>query len=300
MLKILPKIRDRISFLYFEHCRIEQKSKAIVIFQGKDRFVIPCANISTLLLGPGTSITHAAIKTLSESSCIVNWVGESGLRFYASGYSIAETSDRSLWQINQYVDTSKRLESVRKMYEKRFEQKIPKYSSLQQIRGKEGVRVRTLYNKLSKETGIRWQGRHYKKFEWEESDAINSALSIANNCLYAVCLSAITSVGYIPSIGFVHTGHRLSFVYDIADLYKEKTTIPVSFYTVADSPNEWENIIRKKCKEKFSEYKIMNKIVEDIDKILDFQSKKVMHETNLLWDDQIDWVEGGKNWGDIE
>lgn len=298
-LRTLPKARDNISFLYFEHCRIEQDDRAIAIFKEKDKFLVPCASIATLLLGPGTSITHAAIKTLADNACEVHWVGQDVLRFYATGRGGAGNTERLQHQATLWADSLQRLAVVRRMYEFRFADGLPPDLTLQQIRGHEGVRVRTLYSQLSQTTGVEWKGRDYKQTDWNDADPINQALSIANSCLYAVCQAALNSVGYSPALGFIHTGKPLSFAYDIADLYKAETTIPAAFEAVAGTYFELESYVRRKCREKFGQYRLMHRIVQDIDRILQYGTPDEEAEPFcFLWDDQLEWVEGGKNWSE--
>lgn len=297
--RTIPKVRDSISFLYFEHCRIEQDVKAISVFQEKDRYRIPCASISTLMLGPGTSITHAAIKTLADNACEVHWVGEEALRFYTSGRGSSSNTERLFHQARLWADSLQRLSVVRRMYEFRFQEDLSPNLTLQQIRGFEGVRVRTLYSRLSKETGVEWKGRDYKQDDWNDANSINKALSLANVCLYAVCQAALTSVGYSSGLGFIHTGKPLSFVYDVADLYKAETSIPAAFEAVADTYFDLEEIVRRKCREKFHQARLMQRIIRDVDQVLQFQGgDETVEPTCFLWDDQVEQVEGGKDWSE--
>lgn len=296
-LRSLPKTRDSIGFLYFDRCKIEQEAKAIAIFQQKEKYVIPCANLSTLLLGPGTRITHAAMKTLAENACEVQWVGEDCFRFYSSGRNSSTSVQRLYHQVKMWVDSQQHLAVVRRMYQFRFAESLSEDLTLQQIRGLEGVRVRTAYQRQSKATGIPWKGRNYKQENWYDADPINRALSSANSYLYAVCQAALVSVGYSPALGFIHTGKPLSFVYDVADLYKAETTIPAAFAAVAAAQESSDSQIRQKCREKFTEYRLMRRIIEDIDQILGYSDGEVeVPAVSYLWDDKADWVEGGQDW----
>ncbi len=299
-LRTLPKARDRITFLYFEHCRVEQDERAIAVFQDKSKFLIPCAAISTLLLGPGTSITHAAIKTLADNACEVQWVGENLFRFYAVGRSGAGNANRLIHQATMWADTLQRLAVVRRMYTFRFAETLDEHLSLQQIRGHEGVRVRTLYQQWSQKTGVEWHGRDYKQEDWDAANPINQALSIANTCLYAVCQAALHSVGYSPALGFIHTGKPLSFVYDIADMYKAETTIPAAFEAVSATYFELDQMVRHKCRQHFIAARLMQRLVQDVDQVLGFQAEEEAEPVCFLWDDVLASVEGGKNWGDEE
>jgi CRISPR-associated protein Cas1 len=297
--RTLPKVRDRLSFLYFEHCRIEQDVKAIAILQEKDRYRIPCASISTLMLGPGTCITHAAIKTLAENACEVHWVGADALRFYTHGSGSASNTERLFHQARLWADSLQRLGVVRRMYQFRFQEDLAADLTLQQIRGFEGVRVRTLYSQLSKATGVEWKGRDYKQSDWNDANPINQALSIANACLYAVCQSALNSVGYSTALGFIHTGKPLSFVYDVADMYKAETSIPAAFEAVADTYFDLEEIIRRKCREKFFQARLMQRLIQDVDQVLQYGgADETVEPTCFLWDDRVEQVEGGKDWSE--
>lgn len=297
-LRTLPKARDRISFLYFEHCRIEQDDRAIAVFKEKSKFFVPCAAISTLLLGPGTSITHAAIKTLADNACEVQWVGEDLMRFYASGRGGSSNAKRLIHQATLWSDSIQRLKVIRRMYLFRFDESLDENLTLQQIRGHEGVRVRTLYQQWSKQTGVEWKGRNYKQEDWQAADPINQALSVANTCLYAVCQAALHSVGYSTGLGFIHTGKPLSFVYDIADLYKAETTVPAAFEAVASTYFDLDSLVRSKCRTRFSDYRLMHRIVRDVDSILGFGDDDEAEPICFLWDDILETVEGGKNWAD--
>jgi CRISP-associated protein Cas1 len=299
-LRTLPKARDNISFVYFEHCKIEQDEQAIAVFKERDKIVLPCASVATLLLGPGTSITHAAIKALTDNACEVHWVGEDLMRFYASGKGASGNTDRLQHQVKIWADSFQRLGVVRRMYQFRFDEDLPEDLSLQQIRGHEGVRVRTLYGQLSKETGVEWQGRDYKQDSWDDATPINRALSVANSCLYAVCQAALHSVGYSPALGFVHTGKPLSFAYDVADLYKAETTIPAAFESVAHGAMDLDALVRRTCREKFVQERLMHRLVADIDRLLLYgePDDDEGEPFCFLWDDQLAKVEGGKNWSD--
>jgi CRISP-associated protein Cas1 len=298
-LRSLPKTRDSIGFLYFDRCKIEQEAKAIAIFKEKDKYVIPCASLSTLLLGPGTRITHAAIKTLADNACEVQWVGEDCFRFYSNGRNSSTSVQRLYHQAETWADSQQRLAVVRRMYQFRFPEPLADGLTLQQIRGLEGVRVRTTYSQMSKATGVEWKGRDYKQDSWYDADPINRALSTANSYLYAVCQAAIASVGYSPALGFIHTGKPLSFIYDVADLYKAETTIPAAFEAIAEAGDSTGTTVRQKCREKFTQARLMKRIIQDIDKVLAYKDGEAEVPTvSYLWDDREGWLEGGQDWSE--
>lgn len=264
----LPKVRDRLTFLYVEHARVDREEKAIAIHNAEGRTPVPCANLSLLLLGPGTNITHAAVLTLADCGCLIGWCGEQGVRFYAAGTGITRDATRFLHQAALASRKSTRLKVVRRMYEMRFEESLPSDWSLQQVRGREGVRVRDAYARASLETGVPWEGRAYNRGDWRSADPVNRALSTANSCLYGLCHAAIVAAGYSPALGFIHTGKQLSFVYDIADLYKATMTIPVAFRSAAQGTDDLERRVRHACRDAFAQGGLLERVVTDIDKLL--------------------------------
>jgi len=267
-LRILPKLRDSLSYLYIEHAIIDQKDQAIEYVNAEGRVMVPVASLSLLLIGPGTSITHAAIRTLAENGCSINWVGEDAMKFYAQGFGETRKGYHLLHQAKMASDPQKHMEVVMRMYRFRFGETIGEDLSLPQLRGMEGARVREAYAEASRKHGVQWSGRRYDRGDWKGSDPINRALSAANALMNGLCQSAIISGGYSTAIGFIHTGKQLSFVFDIADLYKIDYCVSIAFEIVSQSTAEIEKRVRQACREKFREVKLLDRILPDIDEIL--------------------------------
>lgn len=265
----LPKLRDSLSYLYIEHAILNQKHKAVEFVNQEGRTMIPAANLSVLMLGPGTSITHAAVKALADNGCMVLWVGENATRFYAQGMGETRRAYQLLRQAELASNPQKRMQVIIKMYRYRFAEELEPDLTLQQIRGKEGVRVREAYARASRHYGVPWFGRRYDRSNWGGGDPVNRALSAANTLLNGLCHAAIVSGGYSPAIGFIHTGKQLSFVYDVADLYKVDFTIPLAFQAAAESPVKVESRVRERCRQKFREEKLLERILPDIEYLLD-------------------------------
>ena len=268
-LHVLPKFSDRWSHLYLEHGRLDVDGSSLA-FKNKEGIVpVPISQLGLVLLGPGTRVTQAAMKALAQNNCLVCWTGEQGVRLYAHSTGGTHSAHRLLRQARLFCDEGQRLQVVRRMYQKRFSVPLPEPLDLQQIRGKEGSRVRAAYQRLAQEFGVNWQGRLYDQDEWDYADPLNRSLSCANACLYGICHAAILTAGYSPAIGFIHTGKMLSFVYDIADLYKTELTIPIAFRTVAEGPQDLERRVRISCRDVFYERKLMDTILPDIAEVLD-------------------------------
>jgi CRISPR-associated protein Cas1 len=305
-LHVLPKFSDGWSYLYVEHCRVDREDQAIAIHDASGRVPVPCANLALLMLGPGVSITHAAISVLSDHGCLVVWCGEKGIRFYAAGMGETRNAGNLMHQARLWANVDLHMQVVRNLYQMRFPEKFDPALTLQQIRGMEGIRVREAYARASRETGVPWSGRNYRQNKWDETDSINRALSIANSCLYGICHAAIISAGFSPALGFIHTGKMLSFVYDIADLYKAEITIPVAFHAVAENETKLERKVRLLCRDIFAESRLLERIIPDIKNALMMSKVKTTDKDllfdhcaavpGLLWDPKKGKVEGGRSY----
>lgn len=299
-LQELPKLIDSLNFLYIEHAIIEKAASSVVAIQKDGKIPIPIATITTLLLGPGTSITHAAIRVIAEAGCMIIWCGEYGEKYYAHGSGETRSARNLLVQAKCCMDERIHLQIVKAMYLMRFPDLDAAGMSLQQIRGMEGIRIRRVYQQMSEKTGVPWVGRSYRTESWDNSDDINKALSQANSLLYGLCHAAIVSLGYSPGLGFIHVGKQLSFVYDIADLYKTETTIPAAFEAVQTGQNDYVQL-RRLCRRYFNEYDVLGRIAKDISSL--FQQYKNEEQENMyqagdLWDGNEMSISGGVNHGD--
>lgn len=268
----LPKLRDSLSYFYVEHAVVQRYQQAVEIVNQEGETHIPVASLSVLLLGPGTRITHGAMLLLADNGCSVLWVGEDTTRFYAQGVGETRKGYRLLKQASLACDSEQRRQVVMNMYRYRFGDELDTSLSIEQIRGHEGVRVRNTYQIMSRRWGVKWEGRRYDRGNWGNSDPINRALSAANALLNGLCHAAILSGGYSAGLGFIHTGKQLSFVYDVADLYKTDFTIPAAFETVGTGQKQVESRVRQLCRERFREGKLLQRVLPDIDKILEIDN----------------------------
>lgn len=303
----LPKLRDGLGFLYIERAHVEQKSLGVVLDYPDTDVPIPSASLAVLLLGPGTTISHAAVKALADNGCSIVWCGEGVTRVYAQGMGETRKGHRLIRQAQLVSDPALRALVVMRMYRMRFTGALPDDLSIEQIRGMEGVRVRQAYAEAAARTGLKWTGRAYRPGDWSAADPVNRALSAANSCLYGLCHAAIVSAGYSTGLGFIHTGKLLSFVYDIADLYKVETTIPVAFDAAVNPGPDMEHRARTACRDAFLRAKILQRVLPDIaralaiDEPLETAGAPDMDQEQAvpgsLWDPEKGAVEGGVNYG---
>lgn len=262
-------MKERVSMIFIEKGQIDVIDGAfVVVDENGVRTQIPVGSIACIMLEPGTRISHRAAALASRVGTLLVWVGEAGVRLYASGQPGGARADRLLYQAQLALDDKARLKVVRKMYELRFGEKPPEKRSVEQLRGIEGARVRKMYQLLAKQYGVRWRRRDYDPEVWDASDLPNRCVSSATACLYGITEAAVLAAGYAPAVGFIHTGKPLSFVYDIADLFKFDTVVPLAFRIAAKKPREPEREVRLACRDLFRQKKTLKRIIPTIEQVL--------------------------------
>ena len=294
----LPQIGDRMTFLYFEHCKLSRADSAITVTDENGIIHVPAAAISVLMLGPGTDVTHRAMELIGDAGVSVIWVGEHGVRYYTGGCALTGSSRLLVKQAALVTNQRGHLNVVRKMYSLRFSGEDVAHLTLQQLRGREGSRMRSVYRHWSKETGVPWHGRDYDPEDFSSGDPVNQALSAGNACLYGLAHAVICALGCSPGLGFVHIGHSLSFVYDIADLYKAEITIPIAFRLAAESPEDIPSKTRRSVRDALAESHILERMVKDIKYLLsdEYDSDEEGCRPLYLWDDRSGSTEGRRSY----
>lgn len=293
-LQALGTIKDRITFVYVERCKISRDNGAITVHDEQGTKAIPAAMITTLLLGPGTDISHRAVELIGDAGVTIIWVGEHGVRFYASGRALTNHSTLLLKQAKYVSNEKLHVQVERKMYQLRFPEEDVSKLTMQQLRGREGSRIRKIYKQQSEKWNVKWNGRNYDPEAYEKGDTVNKSLSAGNACLYGIAHAVICALGCSPGLGFVHVGHELSFVYDIADLYKAEITIPIAFEIASGLIEDVDGETRRKVRDALKNGKILDRMVHDIKWLFSDDFKEEDYQSTLyLWDNQ----EGEKEHG---
>lgn len=267
-------IKDRASMVFVEHAKLDVKDGAFVALNSDgSRTLIPVGGLAGIMLEPGSRISHAAVSLAARTGTLITWIGEGGVRLYSAGQPGGARADKLLWQASLALDPNARLRIVRKMFALRFNEDAPQKRSINQLRGIEGVRVRKTYELLARQHGVHWSRRKYNPEEWGESDLPNRCLSSATACLHGLTEAAVLAAGYAPAIGFLHSGKPRSFVYDIADLWKLNTVVPVAFRVAGlyeqgriDIPPE--RAVRQACRDEFRQSGLLKKIIPQIEDVL--------------------------------
>ncbi|MBF0213532.1 MAG: type I-E CRISPR-associated endonuclease Cas1 [Magnetococcales bacterium] len=267
-LKPIP-IKERLAMIFLQYGEIDVLDGAFVLVDKTGvRTCIPVGSVACILLEPGTRVSHAAASLAGHVGTLLIWVGEAGVRLYASGQPGGARADRLLYQASLALDQTARLKVVRKMYALRFGEEPPSRRSVEQLRGIEGARVRKMYQILAQRYQVNWGGRKYDPEQWDIGDPVNRCLSVATSCLYGIVEAAILAAGYAPAIGFIHTGKPLSFVYDIADILKFETVVPIAFQVAARLPAGYERQVRLGCRDMFRQQRVLDRLIPVIEQVL--------------------------------
>lgn len=262
-------IKNRVSMIFLQYGKVDVLDGAFVLIDKTGiRTHVPVGSVACIMLEPGTRVSHAAIKLAAQVGTLLVWVGEAGVRLYASGQPGGARSDRLLYQAKLALDEDLRLKVVRKMFELRFGEPAPSRRSVEQLRGIEGTRVRETYKLLAQRHGVKWNGRRYDPKDWSKGDKVNQCISAATSCLYGITEAAVLAAGYAPAIGFIHTGKPLSFVYDIADIIKFDEVVPKAFEIAATSPKQPDRAVRLACRDIFRSNKVLDRLIPLIEEVL--------------------------------
>lgn len=267
----LPQIKDRYPFLYLEYGRLEVDASSVKWISADGEVIpLPIGTICALMLGPGTSITHDAVRTCASANCMLGWTAQDTMTFYAGGISPTSTSRNFQRQIALSCDPEGSLAVARKMFSYRFPKEDILDSDLDTLMGMEGARVRQLYEDMSKKYLVGWKGRNYSAGNFELSDVTNKILSSSNAALYGILSAGVHSLGYSPHAGFIHKGSPLPFIYDLADLYKAGATIDLSFRLSKELKGRYcRKAVANEFRKTISEMKILESLSSTINKLLD-------------------------------
>ena len=298
----LTRASDRLTFVYLEHCVVHRDANAITARDARGTVHIPAATLGALLLGPGTNVSQQAMVLLAESGSTAVWVGEHGVRYYAHGRTLTQSSRLLERQAELVSNRNSRLAVARKMYAIRFPGEDVDGLTMQQLRGREGARVRRLYRAHADRTGVEWDRRDYNPTDFDSGTPVNQALSAANTSLYGVVHAVIVALGCAPGLGFVHTGHIRSFVYDIADLYKADITLPIAFDMAARGSADIASDTRRAVRDTMKDGKFLETCVRDIrtllapdDEIQEY-GPEALDDVVMLWDYNGRHVAGGTSY----
>ena len=268
--------KDRFGLIYLARGALTARDGTLAFVQGVSTesdalapgdYAIPLQGVSFIMLGPGSTVSHDALRLLAHARTALAAVGEDGVRIYTAPPLIPDRSGLARRQARLWADNGLRLKTARRMYAWRFGKVLP-HRSLDVLRGIEGARMKESYRLLAQKIGIDWRGRRYNRASPHAADLPNQALNHASSAVEAAAAIAVSATATIPQLGFIHEDPGQSFVLDIADLYRDKITIPVAFRAakcVLKSPGDnIERVTRRMTGKALVNEKVIPAMIEQI------------------------------------
>ena len=231
-------------------------------------YAIPFQGVSMILLGPGSTVSHDALRLLARHGTALAAVGEDGVRCYTAPPLIADRSGLARQQARAWADTNARLHVARRMYAWRLGEVLP-HRDIAVLRGIEGARMKEAYRLMAMQIGIEWRGRRYDRSRPMATDPPNQALNHASSAVEAAAAIAVSATSTVPQLGFIHEDAGQSFVLDIADLFRDSVTIPTAFRAAKKAMREAsgehiERVTRRETGHALSRERTIPKMIERI------------------------------------
>lgn len=272
---------DRYGLMWLERGRLAIESGNLVFTTaGTDdleagAYEIPLQQVSNILLGPGTVISHDALRILARQQTGVLAVGSKGVRLYAVSMPFGpDRSALSRKQAKLWADEENRIQIIRKMYAFRFGGELPDYArDINSLRGMEGKRMKKVYENLASQYGVAWNGRQYDRHNPESNDPINKAINHVVTAAYAAAEIAVALTGTIPQLGFIHESSGRAFALDIADLFRSSVVLPIAFEAVKKHEKQHKLTVEAQARilagKTFQKDEVIPQMIDQIKEVLD-------------------------------
>jgi CRISPR-associated protein Cas1 len=235
-------------------------------------YAIPFQLVSCFLLQPGSTVTHDALRLLARHGTGLVFVGQDGVRFYASMPSGPDSSKRARRQVELWSDRQARIGIVRRLYQWRMGE-LPEVYDLNALRGIEGARMKRIYQELATEYGVDWKGRRYDRQAPDTTDLVNQAINHASSALQGAAMTAVAVSGALPQLGFIHEDSGIAFALDVADVYRDTMLLPAAFSAVRRFKEEragpLERVVRQSCGDLFTREGAVAQMIDRIKELLD-------------------------------
>jgi len=236
-------------------------------------YQIPFQTVSNILLAPGCTISHDALRLLAHQGTGLLVVGLNGVRFYAASMPFGPDRSRlARKQVFLWADEDRRMNVARDMYFLRLGEILP-HTTMDALRGAEGKRMKAVYQLLARQYGVSWKGRRYDRTNPKADDTINTAINHASSAMRAAAMIAVSATATIPQLGFIHESAGVAFALDIADLYRASLTLPTAFAAARQAQkSDWEDIerlTRRMIGEELRRGKVISTMIDNIKELLD-------------------------------
>ena len=230
-------------------------------------YQIPHQSVSIVLLGPGSSVTHDALRILAAHGCALAAIGTGGIRFYSAPPLLPDTSTLARRQVMLWAEPSARVGVARAMFAIRFGEEV-KARTLDMLRGMEGARLKRMYEVTAQRYGVPWNGRRYDRNNPNAADIPNQAINHAVSVVEAAAAIAVASTATIPQLGFVHEDSGQSFVLDIPDLVRHDVMLPIAFgaakQAMGNLSESIDRLVHTRAAETFNKEQVVPKLIDHI------------------------------------
>jgi len=271
---------DRHGLLWLERGRVTVEDGTVVFATaGNDQleagvYDIPLQQISNLLLGPGTVISHDALRLLARQQTGLLAVGSKGVRLYAVSAPLGpDRAKRARQHAELWADPDRRVDVARAMYALRLGDDLPSHMrDLDSLRGVEGARMKQVYQRLAEQYGVEWNGRRYDRTDPDATNPVNQAINHAATAVYAAARIAVAVTGTVPQLGFIHESSGHAFALDIADLHRSSTALPVAFRAAKrynQRGGDIEGIARRMAGRTLRTKNVIPQMIDQIKELLD-------------------------------
>lgn len=231
---------------------------------------IPHQAVSMILLGPGSSVTHDALRLLARHGTLLAAVGQDGVRSYTAPPLMPDRSDVARRQAELWGNPRRRIAVARHMYALRLGEVLP-HRDLDTLRGIEGSRVKTMYRLMADKYGIDWKGRRFDRADPDATDLPNQAINHAATAVQAAAAIAVQALAALPPLGFIHEDSGQSFVLDIADLFRDTITLQIAFAAARQAESSTETIdrlVRREASRVFRKQQLIGSMIDKVKQVL--------------------------------
>ena len=277
---------DRHGLLWLDRGRLEVENGCLRFVTAGGAldpgdYQVPHQSVSLVLLGPGSSVTHDALRLLAAHGCALAAIGDGGVRFYTAPPLLPDWSVLARKQVELWANSKTRLAVARKMYSIRFGE-IVRARTLDMLRGREGARLKRTYELTAQRFGVPWHGRRYDRDNPTAADIPNQAINHAASAVEAAAAIAVAATGTIPQLGFIHEDSGQSFILDIADLVRHDVTLPIAFGAAKQALKEpdqsLDRLVRKRAAEVFARQQVIPLLIDRIKDILRTPEEEISSE----------------------
>lgn len=263
--------KSRNGLVWVERCRIAIDNGSLVLAFEEEALELPYQRLNALLIGPGATVTHDAVRHLSAHGTCLAWVGADGTRLYTAPPIFDRDSELARKQATWWASATTRVMVAKRMYVKRFGE-TPRTNDMDALRGMEAARIKRSYEILAQQHGITWKGRRYDRVDHDRTDLPNQAINHAVTAIEATVAIAVQATATLPPLGFLHEDSAKAWILDVCDLYRTTVTVPIAFAcakaAVRSTDTTLDRAVRRRVSRHVRDTGFVDAVIDDIKELL--------------------------------